>query len=92
VVGNFIGLWIVYLLFTILAFFGIGAMGVADETLWNLVSQAAFFAFMTCIYIKLTELHAKQKDIEKKLDTLLSQQNSPASDNPGTSLPDAPQD
>ncbi|WP_312637266.1 hypothetical protein [Oscillibacter sp.] len=47
---------------------------------------------MTCIYIKLTELHSKQKDIEKKLDTLLSQQNLPASDNPGTSFPDAPQD
>jgi len=92
VVGNFIGLWIVYLLFTILAYWGMGAIGVPDGTLWSLAAQAAFFSLMTCIYIKLTELHSKQKDIEKKLDTLLSQQNLPASDNPGTSFPDAPQD
>jgi len=92
VVGNFIGLWIVYLLFIILAFFGMGAMGFPDETLWNLVSQAAFFSLMTCIYIKLTELHAKQKDIEKKLDALLSQQNPPVSDQPEPSSSDKLQD
>ncbi len=91
-VGNFIGLWIVYLLFIILAFFGLGAMGMPDEPLWSIIVQAAFFSLMTCIYMKLTELHAKQKDIEKKLDTLLSQQNSPASDSPETSSPDGPPD
>lgn len=91
--GNFIGLWILYLLFTFLAFLGIGGTGLqGGETLWNMVVQAAFLSLATCIYMKLTELHAKQKDIEKKLDTLLSQQNSPASDSPETSSPDRPQD
>ncbi|WP_312280564.1 hypothetical protein [Oscillibacter sp.] len=90
-VGNFIGLWIVYLLFAFLSFWGMGALGLPVETLWSMAAQAAFFSLMTCIYIKLTELHSKQKDIEKKLDTLLAQQSLPVSDAQETSSSDVPQ-
>ena len=90
--GNFIGLWIVYLLCIILAFFGMGAMGLQDETLPNMVIQAAFFSLMTCIYIKLKELHARQTDMEKKLDALLAQQKPSAPEKAETSSPDRPQD
>lgn len=91
-VGNLIGLWILYFLGTVLAFWGLGSMGFLDGAFWAILAAAGFLAFMTCIYIKLTELHAKQKDIEKKLDALLSQQNSPVSDQPEPSSSDKLQD
>jgi len=67
-------------------------MGFLDGAFWAILAAAGFFAFMTCIYIKLPELHAKQKDIEKKLDALLSQQNPPVSDQPEPSSSDKLQD
>ncbi len=90
--GNFIGLWILYLLGTILVFFGMGAMGLRDETLWEMLALSALLSLMTSIYIKLTELHARQTDMEKKLDALLAQQKLSVPDNPETSSPDRPQD
>lgn len=91
-IGNLIGLWIVYFLGILLAFFGLGSAGFLDGALWAMLAASGFFSLLTCIYIKLTELHNKQKDIETKLDALLSQKNPPSPDNPGTSFPDAPQD
>lgn len=83
--GNFIGLWILYLMVTILAFFGMAAVGLQDETLWEILIQSAFFALLTCIYIK-------QKDLEKKLDRLLAQQEPTASDKPDAKAPERPED
>ncbi|BAL00781.1 hypothetical protein OBV_35820 [Oscillibacter valericigenes Sjm18-20] len=85
--GNFIGLWILYLMVTILAFLGMGAMGLQGETLllWEMLIQSAFFALLTCMYIK-------QRDIEKKLDILLAQQEPSASDKPDAKAPERPED
>lgn len=85
--GNFIGLWILYLMVTILAFFGMGAMGLQGETLllWEIPIQSAFFALLTCMCIK-------QNDIEKKLDRLLAQREPPAPDKPDAKAPERPQD
>jgi len=85
VAGSFIGLWILYLMVTILAFFGMGAMGLQDETLWEILIQSAFFAALTCMYIK-------QRDIEKKLDRLLEQREPSAPDKPDAKAPEQPQD
>lgn len=90
--GNFIGLWILYLLGTILVFFGMGAAGFQDETLWEMLALSALLSLMTCVYLKLTEIRAEQKDLEKKLDALLSRQTPSAPEKAETSSPDRPQD
>ncbi|WP_369284033.1 hypothetical protein [Oscillibacter sp. GMB15532] len=91
-VGNLIGLWILYFLGMVLAVWGLGSLGFLDGAFWAILAAAGFLAFMTCIYIKLTELHAKQKDIEKKLDALLAQQPSPVPDELEPSSSDKLQD
>ena len=83
--GNFIGLWILYLLGIILAFFVMGAMGLRDEAFWEMLIQAAFFALLTCMYIK-------QKDIEKKVNKLLEQREPSAPDKPDAKAPEEPED
>lgn len=84
-VGNFIGLWILYLSVLILSFFGLGMTGFQDKTLWEILILSAFFALLTCIYIK-------QRDIEKKLDRLLAERKPSAPDKPDTKAPEQPQD
>lgn len=83
--GNFIGLWILYISVFILAFFGLGMTEFQDETLWKMLIQSAFFALLTCMYIK-------QGDIEKKLDRLLEQREPSAPDKPDAKSPEQPQD
>lgn len=84
-VGDFIGLWILYLMVSILAFFGMGAMGCQDETLWEILIQSAFLALLTCMSIK-------QRDIEKKLDRLLEKREPTAPDKPDAKTPEQPED
>lgn len=87
-VGNFIGLWILYLLCAVLAFFGMGAAGIQNEALWEMLAQSALFALLTCVYLKLVEIRGKQKDLEQKLDALLARQERAAADDPQANAPE----
>lgn len=59
--------------------------GFQNETLWEMLIQSAFFALLTCMYIK-------QRDLEKKLDRLLAEREPSAPDKPDAKVPEQPQD
>lgn len=80
--GNLICLWILYFMGISL---GMAVVGFQDKALWEILIQSAFFALLTCMYIK-------QRDIEKKLDILMAQQEPSASDKPDAEAPEPPAD
>lgn len=95
--GNFIGLWIVYFLLMVLASFGLTATGLQGDARWNMLALSALFALLTCVYLKLTEIRGKQKELEQKLDALLERQgpappDKPEAENPEAENPEQPRD